>query len=727
MPSVTEDEPMVSTETEVSPTASTASRSSKDSYASSFAYLLRGRRSDTRLLHKSSQPPQHQEKRPSPPPSKRANAARTSSYYRPKIVEDTLTTLASMSPGLPTTSPRSPIPTASPVSVPSTMSQNSASTIGFPFSPTGQPRHSNEEHFRQGHSPARRVRSHSPVASPDTSSALVKRPKLRRSDSPLIDKRPPPDHKKLRIDLPPALADRDKTTKSREEDGPDASNFARNRSTSEAFGKQEGPFTPFEIKGYFPRIGHGEHYFRTFGEETVYEKPRPVVPHKAQSEHSAANTVADRRSPRTELEQRNSDRTVLERKSQRRKKVLLSMRDYPLTDSTLEVPKNPFGIQSPFPSDLRFLLSSSRRTRSDKSDNSGSSYFGLRRRYQSSSEQENLTSPPVSNSGEAATVPVHHSRESSEPLSPTASQPSKLRWASQVAVKQSKEKPVALEQSKLPQDVKAASAPSVHSPPIVEYRSSDGRMYQATSLTAPDAPNFLPSEMKRIDTPPLKEPGSERHKTLRAWKSFFFDVGSLPEDENPIERRSSRDSARLAKRYAPIVSKASLQSLIPKLSMPRLRPKGSHASDERRESDPLAVTDFQQTPFSQRYGDARRAKQTLMRAYIWDETLRDDDTSFGSVEPLFELNIPDHLTSSPLCPLNEKHRSGGKAICPIHGRKKMVVNAYPPRARAASGRDGNRVGRREPTIVFESSTRGNGSVGMGGNYGDESRRTSGML
>lgn len=34
----------------------------------------------------------------------------------------------------------------------------------------------------------------------------------------------------------------------------------------------------------------------------------------------------------------------------------------------------------------------------------------------------------------------------------------------------------------------------------------------------------------------------------------------------------------------------------------------------------------------------------------------------------FDLNVPEHLAGSPLCPLNVKHRSGGKGICVYHGR-----------------------------------------------------------
>ncbi|OCK81894.1 hypothetical protein K432DRAFT_3948 [Lepidopterella palustris CBS 459.81] len=39
---------------------------------------------------------------------------------------------------------------------------------------------------------------------------------------------------------------------------------------------------------------------------------------------------------------------------------------------------------------------------------------------------------------------------------------------------------------------------------------------------------------------------------------------------------------------------------------------------------------------------------------------------------MFEWDLPEHLPGSPLCPLNPKHKSGGKGICVYHGRKKEV-------------------------------------------------------
>ena len=41
-------------------------------------------------------------------------------------------------------------------------------------------------------------------------------------------------------------------------------------------------------------------------------------------------------------------------------------------------------------------------------------------------------------------------------------------------------------------------------------------------------------------------------------------------------------------------------------------------------------------------------------------------------QSLFELNIPEHLPNSPLCPRNPKHPSRGKGICVYHGRNRMM-------------------------------------------------------
>jgi parafibromin len=44
----------------------------------------------------------------------------------------------------------------------------------------------------------------------------------------------------------------------------------------------------------------------------------------------------------------------------------------------------------------------------------------------------------------------------------------------------------------------------------------------------------------------------------------------------------------------------------------------------------------------------------------------------GFPATVFVLDVPDHLSNSPLCPINPMHQSGSTGICPMHGRRKMV-------------------------------------------------------
>ncbi|GAB7366772.1 hypothetical protein MBLNU230_g0726t1 [Neophaeotheca triangularis] len=183
--------------------------------------------------------------------------------------------------------------------------------------------------------------------------------------------------------------------------------------------------------------------------------------------------------------------------------------------------------------------------------------------------------------------------------------------------------------------------------------------------------------------------------------------------------------------------------------------------------DPLEVSNFYQTPYSQRYNDTRRTEMAAVRARMEAELNEDNgDTEQDADEDEdngdgdrnsnadsvaneagegmarksrgkgrrgggFELDVPDHLPNSPLCPLDTRRKSGGKAICPMHGRGKKgegvggkfggrgVVTMGSVargrgggegtrervRGRVATAGNGNDIGngRRQPEIVFDST------------------------
>ncbi|KAJ6789397.1 hypothetical protein PWT90_00950 [Aphanocladium album] len=42
----------------------------------------------------------------------------------------------------------------------------------------------------------------------------------------------------------------------------------------------------------------------------------------------------------------------------------------------------------------------------------------------------------------------------------------------------------------------------------------------------------------------------------------------------------------------------------------------------------------------------------------------------------FEFDVPEHLPSSPMCPANVRHKSGGKGLCVYHGRRRAVSTVH---------------------------------------------------
>ena len=140
------------------------------------------------------------------------------------------------------------------------------------------------------------------------------------------------------------------------------------------------------------------------------------------------------------------------------------------------------------------------------------------------------------------------------------------------------------------------------------YTGSDEKQYFTVELTDTGAPTFLPSEAKRIKTPPLRLVGSGKSKV----RGFFFDYNAPPDDElwDSAEKPSASGSA-------PLVS----------------------GHRERRVSE----TEWY------------RVKLEAIEA----EALSREH---------FVLQVPDHLPNSPLCPKHPRHKSGGTGICPVHGR-----------------------------------------------------------
>ncbi|KAL8991915.1 MAG: hypothetical protein Q9169_007537 [Polycauliona sp. 2 TL-2023] len=168
------------------------------------------------------------------------------------------------------------------------------------------------------------------------------------------------------------------------------------------------------------------------------------------------------------------------------------------------------------------------------------------------------------------------------------------------------------------------------------YTGSDSQQYFRVELSAPDAPKYLPSEARRIGTPPLPESKQ---------RGFFFDynppqIPSPPSSADPWPNEPMNTSTLQPRQYNTLRPAKSFGAQGPRSPAGHPRSPGGRPQN----NDPDGVDWF-------------RVKLALGQA---------DEERGG-----FELHVPEHLPSSPLCPRHPKHKSGGKGVCVYHGRNKM--------------------------------------------------------
>ena len=140
--------------------------------------------------------------------------------------------------------------------------------------------------------------------------------------------------------------------------------------------------------------------------------------------------------------------------------------------------------------------------------------------------------------------------------------------------------------------------------PEAFYTGSDKQQYFTVEMSHPDAPSFLPSEARRVGTPPLPHSSPVNCGHTRG---FFFDYNAPGDHGSSLSGGVQRSPSAVK---------------------------------------PSLADDGESTWF-------RTAVMHCKRAGWKDE---------------FELNVPEHLPNSPLCPRHPKHSSGGKGVCVYHGR-----------------------------------------------------------
>ncbi|KAK4967900.1 hypothetical protein LTR42_010228 [Elasticomyces elasticus] len=690
--------------------ASRNSTTSKISNASSVAYFLRNR-SDMRLFHKKSMPIAHTKKR-TRKPTRLTMPLRSPSYYKPKVVSDTLE--SSEHPATPLTASE-----FIKVAGPSTLTLQAPSPRSDPpaitTNPIRQVRSSDHTHSSpstplplpltppQIQPLSKRTTWGGKQVNTNETSLPSSRPttlRFKPAKRPALEERGPSKPSTIRpkhISLPGPVSVAAEAL-------PEPKHY-HNVTPPEA-----DPTSPFRAP-----LRHGDHYFRTFGNNTVYMKSftPTMIPSTPQKQSSGSSTPlalppSARRDP--------SENNTSDQRKRKRSSVFNMFRRTAVNDGVIKGPRSDkTGTRRPqSPPTPSISISppteyaKRRRSELTSSEMSLPPYFAQPARSPSSSlatpspiSPMTITESPEPRRAFAARRSWSQRSSGDSPVSP-GTQP-RLR------------RPRLRHQATLADISDAeisAGVPKADVAPVVppksgalqsKIKSPKSEADLQVTPRGPGAIQWQSTAEKHVSTPPAEHLEADTQDKRRGtFKQFFRDL-HLPTSAGKLDMDAVLPRAPTVGRRISLLPHSSMATLLARGSKPsldKLRLKISQGTisppkpTEMRERPELRVTDFYQTPYSQRVANNRRAELTHINALV-EEALNDDeedDTIMG-----FELNVPDHLPSSPLCPLSPKHKSGGKAICPMHGRKKKVRTAAGTRSRASVA---PRLG---PRIVYEGA------------------------
>ncbi|KAL3417301.1 hypothetical protein PVAG01_11301 [Phlyctema vagabunda] len=172
--------------------------------------------------------------------------------------------------------------------------------------------------------------------------------------------------------------------------------------------------------------------------------------------------------------------------------------------------------------------------------------------------------------------------------------------------------------------------------PVSSTKATDEKRNRVVDMTDPLQDSFLPTEARRVKTPPLP-----RITPTGQQRGFFFEIP--PQNEDAVTPGIPIKSSPLT------------------LSVPSPSMRGV----KKHRISPPGGRDYHD---SNANSSTRALKSPGNRNRLSEQ-------SQGHFSRAFELNMPEHLSTSPLCPANLFHPSGGTGICPYHGRRRKPTVA----------------------------------------------------
>ncbi|KAI0597849.1 hypothetical protein F4775DRAFT_602031 [Biscogniauxia sp. FL1348] len=203
-------------------------------------------------------------------------------------------------------------------------------------------------------------------------------------------------------------------------------------------------------------------------------------------------------------------------------------------------------------------------------------------------------------------------------------------------------------------------------------------------------------EATRVKTPPLRQCVADQRP-----RSFFFDISSPPppppdQDQPSAQVATTSDGGGNESGPSPTPGR---QRRTHQHAVGPQKPAPQTAPTTRKARTTISSSSAASAPISTPAGAAntskpkpktkskKKKKTTEPCNKEWWEVpapVRPSHQQHAHLSPssyaamaaaaAFEFDVPEHLPSSPMCPANKRHRSGGTGVCVYHGRRKRSSN-----------------------------------------------------
>ncbi|KAI0447614.1 hypothetical protein F4803DRAFT_270775 [Xylaria telfairii] len=213
--------------------------------------------------------------------------------------------------------------------------------------------------------------------------------------------------------------------------------------------------------------------------------------------------------------------------------------------------------------------------------------------------------------------------------------------------------------------------------PAVTPGSERGETPAISNMWASEFPG---GEAMRVQTPRITQNSLDQFP-----RSFFSDLTPPPAPPHQSLPRQRQPSLKKTMLSASVTAGGDSSASSP-------TPRGRAVQDHRLHD-----------------GDTRRGgggRPTPKEKEWWEVSV---PVSYNAVDQraAFHFDMPEHLPSSPMCPANKRHKSGGTGVCVYHGRAKGAKKAAPSgegSAGAGSPRDGHGEDSGESEDVDEAGS-----------------------